>query len=278
MEQDEQLVPEQAPTHITRTEWPVGHPLAESATPFVPLASRTLSPTGRALELATQTRVQERRISDEVGEVLFELIQNTEWHGLPPQSGNGRGCRVVSFDVAKTSRSTLPSLPETDSYFARYAEALLDEFAADPSVDSSVLLGVATIVDSGLGLARSAASALKQDHLFTTSNEVTYLIKALDKSVRVSRRAMGNIGLPRVQQLLSNLRGFMSIRTGQTEIHRDFLRNPFEDLARHEGRTRPSQFVDWLPETYEDFAVGPRVGTDVTIMFPVAYEKDGVRL
>jgi hypothetical protein len=278
MEQDEQLVPERAPTHVTRTEWPAGHPLAEAGIPFTPLAKRTLSPAGRALNLATQTRVQERHISDEVGEVLFELIQNTEWHGLPPQSGNGRGCRIVSFDVVKIERAGLSSLPETDSYFARYVEALLNELSNDLGTDASVLLGVATVVDSGLGLARSAAGALKQDHLFSEKNEVDYLIKALDKSVRVSRRAMGNIGLPRVQQLLSNLRGFMSIRTGRTEIHRDFVRNRFEDLSPPVGRARTSQFIDWIPDTYEDFVVGPRVGTDVTIMFPVAYEKDGVRL
>ncbi|WP_152594882.1 hypothetical protein [Microbacterium profundi] len=278
MEQDEQLLPERAPTHIARTEWPVGHPLVEIGTPFTPLALRTLSPAGRALELATQTRVQQRRISDEVGEVLFELIQNTEWHGLPPQSGNGRGCRIVSFDVVRMQRSAVSALPETDSYFARYVEALLDDLTEDRSANTSVLLGVATVVDSGLGLARSAAAALKEEHLFSETNEVNYLIKALDKSVRVSRRAMGNIGLPRVQQLLSNLRGFMSIRTGRTEIHRDFVRNRFEDLSLPEGRARTSQFIDWVPDTYEDFVVGPRVGTDVTIMFPVAYERDGARL
>lgn len=277
IDQDEQLLPESAPTHVARTEWPIGHPLADSGIPFSPLAHRTLRPTGRALELAMRTRVQERLISDEVGEVLFELIQNTEWHGLP-QSGNGRGCRVVSFDIAKVDRGALADLPETDSYFAAYVAALLDEIELSSNLDNAVLLGVASIVDSGPGLARSAAAALNQDHLFNEANEVTYLIKALDKSVRVSRRAMGNIGLPRVQQLLSNLRGFMSIRTGRTEIHRDFVRHRFEDLKAQEGRSRPSQFVDWVPNSFEDFAVGPRVGTDVTIMFPVAFERNGVRL
>lgn len=278
MEQDERLVPDSLPTHIARTQWPPGHPLADSDIDFTPLARRTLTPTGRALDLATQARVQERHISDEVGEILFELIQNTEWHGLPPQSGNGRGCRVVSFDVQRVHRASLEDLPETDSYFARYVKTLFDDLTPTGTSDDAVFLGVASIVDSGLGLARSAAAALKEDHLFDQRSEVNYLLKALDKSVRVSRRAMGNIGLPRVQQLLSNLRGFMSIRTGRTQIHRDFVRHRFEDLKPQDGHVRMSQFVDWLPDRFEDFAVGPRVGTDVTIVFPVAYEQDGVRL
>lgn len=269
----EVAVPGNTPTHITRTELIPGDSNG-AATHFSSLGARAPRQRGVALELASQHRSREKPVYDEVGEMLFELVQNTEWHASKwPGGRTGANCRVVSFREYSFDPGQLNAAEIFDPNFVKYVRAAAQSAQRRLKRKvTRVTLGSATVIDSGVGLARSVAMSLDEEHLLTPQTEVSYLIKALSKNLKRRRVDLGNIGLARVQQSLTNLSGFMSIRTGTVEILRDFVTTPFEPLSGQPRKAPPSLILDWIPPREEDFIVGPRLGTDVTIVYPVAFE------
>jgi len=226
-----------------------------------------------AYELATAVRQQPKPLHDVVGEILFELIQNTEWHATKwPGGRTGANCRVIHFREFSFTRDQLREAEKFDPHFVAYVRTVANFALERQKHITHVRFGAATIVDSGAGLARSVALSLDEEHLLDNRTEVGYLIRALNKSLKVRRADMGNIGLTRVQQSLTNLRGFMSIRTGTVEILRDFATRPFEQLPEIAGPIPRALFLDWVPDNNEDFYVGPRLGTAVTVVYPVDLE------
>jgi hypothetical protein len=228
-----------------------------------------LTPERVAAEMISAIRVQSKPVTDDIGEVLFELVQNTEWHtARRPGGRTGRNVRVITFDRVVMGAQQIAALREEDSSFARYVENCLRVHSQGAR---NVTLGVASIIDTGVGFARTAA--LASGATVDESNEISFLIAALGKTVRTSRAQMGDIGIPRVQQLLSNLRGFMLVRSGRIEVRRDFIERPFEPINRTSPRaSMSSQFVDWIPSRTEDFMVGERVGSEVTFCLPLDFE------
>lgn len=254
-------------SRVTRTSGPNGPP-------FTSLGARAPQARGLALELSTAVRVQPKPVRDEIGEILFELVQNTEWHARWAGGSTGANCRIVSFREYRYDRAAMSAAEEFDGPFIAYARAVANEaMELRGGRLHSVRFGAVTVIDSGVGLARSVALSLEEEDLLDeNSDEVYYLIRALNKSLRVRRADMGNIGLPRVQQTLTNLRGFMSIRTGSVQILRDFANSPFEPVPDTPGTTPRPLFLDWVPKDEDDFVIGPRIGTAVTIVYPVDFE------
>ncbi len=184
--QGEVGVPPEDPTHITRIAWPSSHPLSPSDKAFQPVIRRRLSPNPDSMLHAHDSSVSGRDVSDQLGEVLFELVQNTEWHTLTQRGGlSGRGCRIVRVDAVNFSTLKLPDLEQDERHLSGYLGNLLHDASSD-----SVRLGVVSVIDSGIGLARSAARALGNDAV-DDKNEVQFLMKALEKSIRVSHRSLG---------------------------------------------------------------------------------------
>lgn len=262
------------PTHVARTAWPKRHPNQGSSIPFSPLVARTVRPRGLAeLVYARRLNRPEATLSG-IGSVLFELIQNTQWHASGPgKTRSVEGCRVFRFGEERLTRGSLAGEEATHRGFAEYVAAVLEVPRENAlGAASAVTLATINIVDHGIGLAASAAASRGESDLLSPSTEVNYLRMALAKGISVNQRSMSNIGLPRVQQLLSNLDGFMLIRTGSNEIYRDFKTNPFGVTKGSHGPVKNSQFIEWVPLGDDEFDVGPRVGTAVTIVIPVDYE------
>lgn len=264
VEFDEIAVPEGSPTHVTREREDSG---------FRSLGSRAPQPRGMAYDLATAVRQQTKPLHDEVGEILFELVQNTEWHATKyPGGRTGANCRLIHFREFSFTREQLREAESFDPHFVNYVRTVANFALERQKHINHVRFGAVTIVDSGAGLARSVALSLEEEHLVGPTTEIGYLIRALNKSLKVRRADMGNIGLTRVQQSLTNLRGYMSIRTGTVEILRDFASRPFEEVSEVAGVIPPALFLDWVPDNPEDFYVGPRLGTAVTVAYPVDLE------
>lgn len=273
IEFDEEATPAGSPTHVTRTRYPAGHPAGRGAQ-FRNLGQRAPQARGLAFALATKVRQQPKPVHDEVGEILFELVQNTQWHAADLAGGKtGANCRAVTFREYSYGPNEITAATAFDPSFVTYVRdaARLAQRETGRSV-SRVIFGSATIIDSGIGLARSVAAALKEEHLLTEDTEISYLIAALAKNMRRRRVDLGDIGLARVQQSLTNLNGFMSIRTGTVEVLRNFIDRPFEPLQEGGAAAPPSLILDWIPPRPEDFIVGPRLGTSVTVVYPVDFE------
>lgn len=272
-EAGEVAVPTGAPTHLTRTVYPAGHPHTDGE-PFTSLGARAPRARGIALELATKVRVREKPVHDEVGEILFELVQNTEWHAAQWAGGRtGANCRAVTFREFAYEGRDLGAAAQFDEKFARYVFDVARRVEEQRKVRvTRVVLGSVTVIDSGVGLARSVALSKDEEHLLSKDTEVGYLIAALSKNLKRRRADLGNIGLARVQQCLTNINGFMSIRTGSVEILRNFVALPFEPLEDGKKPSKASLVLDWIAGNEEDFVVGPRLGTAVTVVYPVDFE------
>jgi len=128
-----------------------------------------------------------------------------------------------------------------------------------------------TVLDQGIGLAASAANALGESDNLGQNTEVGYLIAALSRHKAVSFSRTGNIGLPWVQEILTNLDGFICIRTGNVEISRDMIASPVASRSAKKKAESSFGFIEWVSTSYDEFHVGPRVGTCVVFAVPVDY-------
>ncbi|WP_344341018.1 hypothetical protein [Agrococcus versicolor] len=256
---------------VRRDRWQEWHPATLQGQKFMPLAHRLIRVRERAQDILARKLRGADSVVDALGAVVFELVQNTEWHASTPPLAPPTNCRIVE---ASETRRSWPS--EDTSHFDRYVRSVLTLREAERGGQRpvAVTLAVISIIDSGPGLARSAAHAIGKASEFSPANEMQFLIKALSKSVATTRSGpTGNIGLPQVQQLLTNLNGFMIIRTGTTEMMRNFVTRPYEPIPKTAGAPAPSQFIDWVPE--DGFNIAPRVGTAISISLPVDYHYEG---
>lgn len=245
---------------------------------FATLAARAPQIRGLALELATTVRQQPKPVREEVGELLFELVQNTEWHAVEQSGGRtGANCRALSFREYTFDADDLDAARLYDPPFATYARSILDKVREErghPEVHQ-VTLGTMTIVDSGVGLARSVAAALGEEDRLTRNTEISYLIRALSKHLRRRRFELGNIGLARVQLLLTNLSGYMTVHTGSVDILRNFVSKPFDTIDPSKPHApAPALMMEWIPEDPDEFIAGPRLGTAITVAYPVEFGGD----
>lgn len=240
------------------------------------IGSRAFSPKGIAAKLAREARVSSKPLHDDVGEVLFELFQNTEWHGRKLLRGStGRSMRIIDTQTVRITRDEFPNIARVEPQLIAFLEDAL-ELASSRSGKSvtGLQIAITSVVDSGLGLARSAAINLNEEHLYSAQTEIAYLIAALEKTIKVSHRQMGNIGLPRVQLLLTNLAGFMSIRTGHFELSRNFIGKPLAPKVVGRAEANP-KFIDWVPTDHDHFDAGLHSGTAVTVVLPTGFECEG---
>lgn len=248
---------------------PVIERLNADSTPFATLAQRAFRFEGLAEELANAHSTSGKPAHDHLGEVLFELFQNTDWHGRQITEGfTGRSFQSFRFSTLAYSVAQ-PTEIDAQPVVGAYVRNLIAGLNAEGRGRvSQVVIGVVNLVDSGMGLAKSAAQNLGQSHLLNETTEMNFLKLALEKNIKVSFKQMGNIGLSRVQLILTNLRGFMLVRTGSVEIHRDFVARPVRPRSAG-NHSRDPQFFDWIPGNYEQLDAGPHKGTDVTVAVPI---------
>jgi hypothetical protein len=269
----ERLVADGHGVRVHRNDWPVGHPAHNAKGTFKTLAARAF-PGSDDFESSINEHHQSRPISDQMGEVLFELVQNTEWHADPiPGGETGRNLRAFSFCQVEVTHERIAALSSTDLGFATYLSRLLRSASAGP-----VVVAIANIIDSGNGLAYSAARRAGRQNEIEPENEVYFFREALDKTIRVMPRRLSEYGLPRVQLLLSSLGGFMSIHSGNLGVRRDFIEKPFANGYQNLAPGSLSQFerfIDWVPPDEEGMNQGPRVGTDVMIVVPLDSSEAG---
>ncbi|KJL21771.1 hypothetical protein RN50_01672 [Microbacterium foliorum] len=261
-------------TYVTRTLPPDMQSTADGQ-PFLNLGRRAPQVRGVASSLVKKVRSRAKPMHDEVGEILFELVQNTEWHASRWAGGRtGANYRSLTFREYTYTPQTLVQMGRFDQSFAAYVKDVAG--VAGALTNGSIMrmtFGSITVIDSGVGLARSVARSLGEEHLLSEDTEVGYLIAALAKHLKRRRVDLGNIGLARVQQSLTTLRGYMSVRTGNVEILRNFVDSPFDPVLPDTVQVpQPPLMLDWIPLHADDFIVGPRLGTAVTIAYPVDFE------
>jgi hypothetical protein len=247
-------------THIERRRWPDGHPYLEGAgekISYRTLAERLVSIHPSARNRIRESRVRPNRPEDDLGSVLFELVQNAYSHGSVDTSGQplASQVRIVAtstrrFDAGDCERAKLTN-PDLGSWMWSQLGVQGGESAEMAVID---------IVDNGIGLAKRAAALLGERGELDDGQELGYLMDALSKTTRQSSRPMSAEGLGRVQFLMTNLGGLVSIRSGRINLIRDFLKRPYNPLSK-------DLFNDWMSGNTKDPGAARR-GTVVTIVVP----------
>lgn len=258
---------------LTREQWPKNYPLSKIEGKFRPLVWRGSSFREPASKELRRTLFNADKAVDDLGAAVYELVQNTEWHALGPgRMQQGAGCRLVRFKEDIILKQDLDEIGQFHRGLEVYARALFESppVTLQGNVSSVTLLSV-SVIDSGIGIARSAAASVGELHLYKPSSEIRYLRLALSKTLEsTKRKAMSGIGLARVQQVLSNLNGSMMIRSGSVELFRDFRSRPFAP----DGLDVKSNYINWVSPYPEDNDGFQKAGTAVTLFVPVEMQME----
>lgn len=126
-----------------------------------------------------------------------------------------------------------------------------------------------TILDSGPGLAAreladrglprgSADLALDEEYLA--------LAECLRRHMSSSGQPGRGSGLHLVQELLTELNGYLRIRSGRLAVARDYVRDPYSIQD-----AREPWLQDWASASDQPTEMAPVVGTLVTVVVPIRY-------
>lgn len=256
----EEVVGNDGDKHIERRRWPDGHPyLATPGTkiPYRPLADRLVAIRPSARARTRESAARRNRAEDDLGAALFELSQNAHLHGSKDRSGSSleHQARVLRTVTRTFDRDAARGVELSNPALAGWMNRHLDRAATDSSE-----MAVIDVIDNGIGLAQRAASLLGEYGDLDGRQELEYLRQALAKSTRQGSNRMSAEGLARMQFLMTNLGGAVSIRSGRLAIFRDFLRTPYSEL-------NIGTFADWIPP--ENIPGRPRRrGSVMTIIIP----------
>ena len=247
-------------SHIELKRWPRDHPYLATPgakVPYRTLAERLVTIRATARNRTRESSARPHRLEDDFGAILFELAQNAHTHGSVDAQNQSleNQVRVMATSTRRFDRADCQALEVANRPLARWMNRQLDS----QSVSSSEM-AVIDIVDNGIGLAQRAATLLGEYSELDPAQEFDYLQMALSKSTRQRSHRQSAEGLARVQLLMTNLGGFVSIKSGRIDLLRDFVEHPYDV-------SKTDLFLNWVPLTHKD-ADTERRGTVVTIVIP----------
>jgi hypothetical protein len=160
----------------------------------------------------------------DLGEMLFELIENTEQHSK------------LEFDIGKVKKSvrgvvidhkliikehTSESIGGDGTAITKYLDGIREE-------NKTVHLLEISVFDSGEGIFQSLCS--NTDEQGVLQKEVELVQKSFAKGITSKANSKGyGRGLFNVREVLDKRKGFISIRTGVLGLYRDFNRLPLSE-------------------------------------------------
>jgi hypothetical protein len=215
-----------------------------------------------------------KRISREsvanIGIILKELFWNThEWARRDmddvaiPRSV--RAIRCIFY------RGELESLRTTVG-----RSEVLREYLLHPRPQSAVAFLEVSVLDSGIGLAQRRI--LKPLASMTLADEYAAIIDCLLWHSSSSSESHRGIGLHVVLRTLTDLGGFLRVRTGRLALQRDFVRYPYRlkrESTNREVFLKPAAgepyLLDWVSgENNTHTCLAPVSGTLLTMLLPVS--------
>ncbi len=216
----------------------VDHSISKYAYPscfYQPAGTEELKQSGYYTELirrflessVKQTTLNDREIGS-LGDLIFELIENTEQHGKSDYEDgkSSRSVRGLIIDYKMVSRNKKSqSIGGEDHIISEY----LESFKVD---DKPLHLLELSIFDSGAGIAKNLASS-QNFNISNINDEVDIVSKSFAKGItsKANKQGYGR-GLNNVKNVLNERRGFFSIRTGRISVYRNFNMNPLYDFEQ----------------------------------------------
>ena len=190
-----------------------------------------------------------------LGAILYELFHNThlwarnEWDKAPLR----KSIRAISVQGINCET-------EDSQIYLEDSKALLDYVSHPILVNGQRQKFIeVSVLDSGPGLASHWLSS-DLDKI-TIPDEYDAVLSCLTRrsTKRMPRR--GGIGLDIVMQVLTQVKGFIRIRSGRLNLYRDMIRNPYDAGI--------PILYDWSSNSTELNQLPPVEGTLITMLVPL---------
>jgi hypothetical protein len=203
--------------------------------------------------------------TDQLGIILHELFENTHYWARTDCDGRRlkRSLRGIRFELHYGGKDQ----------FERSAEdsPSLSTFLSHPQFyrsDEKQRLVEISLFDSGPGLAqRMLRRCLEPSD--SCAIEYDQIINCLRLRSTTSGETHRGIGLHTVLTMLSEVSGFLRVRTGRLNLYRDFVRMPY----RPENGTRDPFLLDWGTGTRELTECARVEGTLLTMFVPIRFRE-----
>jgi hypothetical protein len=178
----------------------------------------------RIVELSPIESVISEGQIDDLGQVIYEFIENTEQHGK------------LEFNTGKVSKSVrgliidykLIKKEQTSESIGGQSSPVTDYLEAIRVDNRTVHLLEISIFDSGEGILKSLKSNCVAD--ICIQDEVEVVERAFAKGVTSKADSQGyGRGLFNVRNVLDKRKGFISLRTGRIGVYRDFKLEPLTE-------------------------------------------------
>ena len=174
-----------------------------------------------------------------LGRVFFELFINTHEHGSRNRKRSDwlqPGVRVIYSNGINLTKESIVKLVKSEPALTNYLQSNEDKLRF---IEIS-------IIDSGLGYFERWIADHPAENIDSSSLEQEY--EVFKKCLTFRQSSSGEFhkgnGLPVVMERLSELNGFMRIRSGRLSLYRDFKSAPFSS-----ANPEDVDFFDW--ETME---------------------------
>lgn len=210
---------------------------------------------------------------EQLGLFLYELFRNTHDWARTDETGAAfdRSVRMIRSEYVGYA---------LDVHLGHVAgDRMLEEFLghaihAGRERDDAKVQGMRrfiefTILDSGPGLAARelAEHGMPQGSAeLTVDREYAALTACLRRHMSSSGQLGRGNGLHLVQELLTELNGYLRIRSGRLAMARDYVRDPYSVQDEREPWLH-----DWASVSDQPTEMAPVVGTLVTVVVPIRY-------
>ena len=214
----------------------------------------------RIIELVPTTLKINPGLINDLGQAIYELVENTEQHGkLEFNTGKvQKSVRGIIVDYKLVSENQLSTdIGGENSTVTDYLEGIRTE-------NRTVHLLEVSIFDSGQGIFKTLESGIKAD--VSIDEEVKVIEKSFAKGVTSKPDPQGvGRGLFNVRSLLANRKGFLSVRTGRVGVYRDFNLQPL-----HEEEQIPLSLFDEMNKLNKNYnKLSPVAGLACSILVPL---------
>ena len=156
--------------------------------------------------------------TNSLGELIFELIENTDHHGkLDYESGKyERSVRALVIDYKLVTNEQI------SSSIGGKGTAITDYLEGIRATNRTVHLLEISLFDSGTGIANNLGPTLEKI-ISNIDDEVMTVSASFAKGItsKLNNKGYGR-GLHNVRKVLSERNGFLAIRTGRVGLFRDF--------------------------------------------------------
>jgi hypothetical protein len=197
-----------------------------------------------------------------LGRVFFELFINTHEHGSRDRNRSDwllPGVRVIYSNGINLTKKSIVELVKSEPALTNYLQSNEDKLRF---IEIS-------IIDSGLGYFERWIADHPAENIDSSSLEEEYRVfkKCLTFRQSSSGEPHKGNGLPVVMERLSELNGFMRVRSGRLSLYRDFKYAPFSS-----ANPEDVDFFDWETMKKGNEKITEKIklaGVAITLLIPL---------